>query len=81
MSSAICADIIGVIRSRPMAKGKEPKEQDSGAWVVRDIPRETMHRTKIAAAIERKPMKQFLLDLVEAHLQEMEKKGLLPKGK
>ncbi len=64
-----------------MAKGKEPKEQASGAWVIRDIPRETMHRTKIAAAIERKPMKQFLLDLVEAHLQEMEKKGLLPKGK
>jgi hypothetical protein len=64
-----------------MAKGKGPKEQDSGAWVIRDIPRETMHRTKIAAAIERKPMKQFLLDLVEAHLQEMEKKGLLPKEK
>ncbi|MEP6889484.1 MAG: hypothetical protein ABI955_02165 [Nitrospirota bacterium] len=40
-----------------------------------------MHCTKIAAAIERKPMKQFLLDLVEAHLLEMEKKGLLPKGK
>jgi hypothetical protein len=65
----------------PMPKGKEPKEQDRGAWVVRDIPRETMHRTRIAAAIERKRMKQFLLDLVEAHLQEMEKKGLLPKGK
>ena len=65
----------------PMAKAKEPKEQDSGAWVIRDIPRETMHRTRIAAAIERKRMKQFLLDLVEAHLQEMEKKGLLPKGK
>jgi hypothetical protein len=65
----------------PMPKGKEAKEPDSGAWVIRDIPRETMHRTRIAAAIERKRMKQFLLDLVEAHLQEMEKKGLLPKGK
>jgi hypothetical protein len=31
--------------------------------------------------IERKRMKQFLLDLVKAHLQEMEKKGLLPKEK
>jgi hypothetical protein len=80
MSSDICASRICVIRSRLMAK-VEPKEQDSGAWVIRDIPRETMHRTKVAAAIERKRMKQFLLDLVEAHLQEMEKKGLLPKGK
>jgi len=26
-------------------------------------------------------MKQFLLVVVEADLQEMEKKGLLPKGK
>lgn len=64
-----------------MSKSKDSKEPDSGAWVIRDIPRETMHRTRIAAAIERKRMKQFLLDLVEAHLQEMEKKGLLPRGK
>jgi hypothetical protein len=40
-----------------------------------------MHRTRIAAASERKRMKQCLLDLVEAHLLEMEKKGLRPKGK
>ena len=46
---------------------------------ARYIPRETMPRIRIAAAIERKRMKQFLLDLVEAHLLEMEKKGLLPK--
>jgi len=26
-------------------------------------------------------LKQLLLDLAEAHLKEMEKKGLLPKGK
>ena len=81
MSSDICAAIPCMIRSRPMAKAKDSKGEDSGAWVIRDIPRETMHRTKIAAAIKRKRMKQFLLDLVEAHLQEMEKKGLLPKAK
>jgi hypothetical protein len=44
-------------------------------------PRETMPRIRIAAAIERTRMRQFLLDLVEAHLLEMEMKGLLPKGK
>ena len=81
MLSDICACLTSVVRSQSMGKGKEPKERDTGAWVIRDIPRETMHRTKIAAAIERKRMKQFLLDLVEAHLLEMEKKGLLPKGK
>ena len=40
-----------------------------------------MHRTKIAAAIERKWMEKFLFDLIEEHLQEMKKNGLLPKGK
>jgi len=33
------------------------------------------------SAFEEKSLKQLLLDLSEAHLKEMEKKGLLPKGK
>jgi hypothetical protein len=40
-----------------------------------------MPRIRIAAAIERKRMKRFLLAFVEAHLWELEKKGLLPKDK
>jgi len=28
----------------------------------------------------KKTVKQWLMDLSEAHLKEMEKKGLLPKG-
>ncbi len=47
---------------------------------MRDVPREMMHRTKVAAAIQRKSIKRFLLDLVEGHLQELERKGILPKG-
>jgi hypothetical protein len=34
-----------------------------------------------AAAIQRKTVKQLSFDLAEAYLQEMERKGLLPKGK
>ena len=63
-----------------MAKERDEKTK-GGAWVIRDVPRETMHRAKVASAIERKSLKQFLLDLVESHLQEMEKKGILPKSK
>ena len=63
-----------------MAKDRDGKAK-GGAWVIRDVPRETMHRAKIASAIERKSLKQFLIDLVEGHLQEMEKKGMLPKSK
>ncbi|NOT95223.1 MAG: hypothetical protein HOP00_02780 [Nitrospira sp.] len=34
-----------------------------------------------AAAIQRKTVKQLMFDLAEAHLQELERKGILPKGK
>jgi hypothetical protein len=36
---------------------------------------------QVAAAIQRKTVKQLLFDLSEAHLQELEWKGILPKGK
>ncbi len=63
-----------------MSKAK-PLDTGGGSWVVRDIPRDLMHRVKIAAAVEHKSVKQWLMDLSRAHLEEMEKKGLLPKGK
>ena len=43
--------------------------------------RDLMHKMKIAAAIEHKSVKQLLIDLSRTHLEDMEKKGLLPKGK
>lgn len=52
-----------------------------GAWIFRDIPRDLMKRAKIAAAIEGRSIKALVMDSLETHLQEMEKKGLLPKGK
>jgi len=35
----------------------------------------------MAAAYEGKTVKQWLMDLARSKLAEMEKKGLLPKGK
>ncbi len=63
-----------------MSKSKS-QDETAGSWVFRDIPRELMHKVKVAAAVERKSVKQLLIDLSRAHLEEMEKKGLLPKGK
>ncbi len=48
---------------------------------VSDIPRDLMPRVKMAAAHEGKSVKEFLLNLVQARLDELEKKGILPKGK
>ena len=64
-------------RMSPRKEQPEPK----GTWIVKEVPRELMHRMKVAAAIERKTVKQLLFDLSEAHLQELERKGILPKSK
>jgi len=40
-----------------------------------------MRRVKMAAAHEGKSVKQFLMELAERRLEELERKGILPKGK
>ena len=64
----------------PMAKRIESNEK-GGAWIFRDIPRDLMKRAKIAAAVEGKTIKSLVLKALEGKIQELEKKGLLPKGK
>jgi hypothetical protein len=39
-----------------------------------------MRKVKMAAAHEGKTVKDFLIELAEARLQELERKGILPKG-
>lgn len=48
---------------------------------IRGIPRATLFRLKMAAAAEMKTVRDLLLTLIEDKIQELEKKGLLPKGK
>jgi hypothetical protein len=54
----------------------------SGAPLITPSSTPLFYPTKPSIpAIERKSVKQLLIELSEAHLQEMEKKGLLPKDK
>ncbi|HEV8329156.1 MAG TPA: hypothetical protein VGQ08_16890 [Nitrospiraceae bacterium] len=48
---------------------------------IRDIPRETLFRLKMAAAAEKRTVKDLVLELVDQKIQELERKGLLPKSK
>ena len=64
-----------------MSKPAKKQDFDAGSWVFRDIPRDLMHKIKVAAAVQRKSVKQLLIELSQAHIEELEKKGLLPKGK
>ena len=66
-------------RVRPMAKEKDHDEP--GVWNFREVPRDAIVKAKIGAALEGVSVKAYIIRLVEAHWVEMEKKGLLPKGK
>ena len=59
---------------------KDP-DREPGTWIFKVIPRELMKRAKMAAAAQETTVKDMVLKLVEAHLAELEKKGVLPKGK
>jgi hypothetical protein len=61
-------------------KDKDP-EKTTGTWIVRDIPEDLMRRTRIAALAEHTTVRGLLMSLVESHLKELEKNGLLPKSK
>ncbi|MEP6933742.1 MAG: hypothetical protein ABI988_07375 [Nitrospirota bacterium] len=55
--------------------------EGTGAWNFRDIPRDLMRKVKMAAAHEGKTVKEFLIELTQARIEELERKGILPKGK
>lgn len=59
----------------------KPTSEKPAHLNIRDIPRETLFRLKMAAAAEQKTVKDLVLGLIEGKLQELEKKGLLPRGK
>lgn len=45
---------------------------------------EVADKLKVAALLHRKPMREYMLEVLEAHLKELERKGItltLPKGK
>ena len=63
-----------------MAKAKN-KDDEAGVWNFRAVPRNIIVKAKIGAAVQGKSVKALLMDLVEEHWQDLEKKGMLPKGK
>lgn len=64
-----------------IVKEKDRTKDELGVWNFREVPRDTIVRAKIDAALQSTSVKAFLMNLVDAHWQELERKGLLPKGK
>lgn len=56
-------------------------KDNSAVLYVRDAPRELAQKLKAAAALQGKSLQSYLLEMLQNHVTELEKKGLLPKGK
>jgi hypothetical protein len=69
------------MRAVPKKQQKERSLDTEGTWIVRDVPRDLMRRARAAAALQGKSVKGILIELMEGYVQDLEKKGLLPKGK
>lgn len=65
----------------PKAKATQELNDEPGTWIFRDVPRDMMRRAKAAAAIQGKSVRQLTIDLMAEHLQDLDRKGILPKGK
>lgn len=74
-----CLYRVALLDSPPMAK-RNP-EDHQGTLNIRGIPKDFIFRLKMAAAAEHRTVKGFLLVLIDERIQELEKKGILPKGK
>jgi hypothetical protein len=70
------------IPSVTVAAMPKPKEmEEAGVWNFREVPREAIVKAKIGAALEGLSVKAFIIKLVEEHWDELDKKGVVPKGK
>ena len=62
----------------PRQKGRNIQ---GGTWNFRDVPKDLMRRAKAAAAFQGRSVKGLLIELMEAHLEDLEHRGIMPKGK
>lgn len=63
-----------------MAKSLK-SDENTGVLFVRQFPKGLLTKLKAAAVLSGKTLSQYMEELCEAHVEELEKKGLLPKGK
>ena len=48
---------------------------------LRGMPKDVVAKLKASAALQQKSLTAYVSDLLQNHVLELEKKGLLPKGK
>ena len=63
-----------------MPKLSKP-DDDTAVLFVRGMPRDLLAKLKAAAALHQKTLGEYVQEMCEAYVQELEKKGVLPKNK
>jgi hypothetical protein len=54
---------------------------ESGVLNLRDVPKDLVAKLKAAAAFAQKPLKQYVIAVLQEHVIDLEKRGTLPKSK
>ena len=64
-------------------RNRDPN-QKTRDFLLRDLPLEVADKLKVAASLHRIPMKDYVREILEKHLKELEQNGIalmLPRGK
>lgn len=67
-----------------LAAMTKPKDDEVAVLFVRGVPRDLLAKLKAAAALHQQTLGQYITELSQAHVKELEKKGIVltwPKGK
>jgi predicted HicB family RNase H-like nuclease len=48
---------------------------------IRAVPADLSKRLKAAAALQGTSLQEYVVEVLQAHVTDLERKGLLPKGK
>ncbi|HWG96248.1 MAG TPA: hypothetical protein VN647_04110 [Nitrospira sp.] len=59
-------------------------QQQTRDYLLRGLPLDVAEKLKVAASLHRASMREYMIEVLEAHLKELERKGItltLPKGK
>ena len=75
---------VAILKSPVLAFDKmtiQTRQQASSALFVRGIPPETVRKLRAAAALTGKGFPAYLKELLENHVVELERKGILPRSR
>ena len=77
-------DVNGVLCYPPFTMVNKKSFPESRDYLLRDLPLDLAAKLKVAASLHGTSMKGYLLEILQTHIDELEKKGVvlkLPKGK